>query len=49
MKKNRKETTGKKLNLEKLQIAKIENPKIIMGGKKNDDPSYSTSIHWPGF
>ncbi|WP_161634388.1 hypothetical protein [Aquimarina pacifica] len=44
MKKNRKVDTTKKLNLEKFQISKIKNPKVIMGGKKDDD---ATTIFWP--
>ncbi|WP_161634387.1 hypothetical protein [Aquimarina pacifica] len=46
MKKNQKGNTGKKLNLEKLQISKITNPEEIIGGKKPPISDNNVTIYW---
>ncbi|WP_161634389.1 hypothetical protein [Aquimarina pacifica] len=47
MKKLQKVSTGKKLNLEKFQISKIESPRKIMGGKMMADTHTNTATKPP--
>ncbi len=42
MKKHQKVNTGKKLNLEKFQISKIKNPRIVIGGRMDTATNTAT-------